>query len=513
MAPASGNRQRLRYGKLAAPSECADLYWGVNQPELADLTDARLTFLLLSSPEFEHVLGPKLDEIDWRNRTVGKGKKMGRPARWSARQLESVLLYRRVAGLESIKRTLERLHWDREALELLDLGERLPSRATLTRHQRQHFAKHERAQAYRELDRQLRQRVVQLPGFDQEARILGMDGSQHGTHFTAPIPERDNDGEYTGKFVNAGIEPGQPRAITAPTAGYVGGHGPKSGTGWQMVGVFTEHGTLVAWDISPVNEGERAAAARALEAYEREVLPFRDPETISVLTADGGFSSPLLRSRLQELRVVPNIHKASHKADANTGTSRARQLNDSWRVFQHPGKPHYSNWRANGHGEIRCDCGQAQLKSDIRASKSGYLTIATKGNCSNCGNVTITAGKWHSAQNPKRWVHSNEGESDLSVGNPLTFNDQLAKAYGADRFGFGESVHATIRRRFGMLKDESWMRDINEVEAEFAVAASAISVLLLERCQRQNGNGTEFDTEPAADRDLDPADAEMPVAA
>ena len=50
-----------------------------------------------------------------------------------------------------------------------------------------------------------------------------------------------------------------------------------------------------------------------------------------------------------------------------------------------------------------------------------------------------------------------------------------------DRYGFGESVHATMERRFGLLKDKSWSRSLTEVETEFAIAASAISVLLLER--------------------------------
>jgi hypothetical protein len=64
----------------------------------------------------------------------------------------------------------------------------------------------------------------------------------------------------------------------------------------------------------------------------------------------------------------------------------------------------------------------------------------------------------------------------------------LALEYGRDRFGFGESVHATINRRFGLLQDKSPMRDIVEVETEFAVAFSVVSVLLLEREARRQAD-------------------------
>jgi hypothetical protein len=42
-----------------------------------------------------------------------------------------------------------------------------------------------------------------------------------------------------------------------------------------------------------------------------------------------------------------------------------------------------------------------------------------------------------------------------------------------------------LERRFGLLKDKSWMRSKVEVETEFAIAASAISILLLERARRR----------------------------
>jgi hypothetical protein len=495
MAPAT-NKQRLRFGALPAPDPRADLHWGTKQPELRGLSDAQVAALLIGTPEFETVIGARLAKIDKRSQT-GNDKLQGRPCRWGARQLESVLVYRRVAGLETVKRTLERLNSDQEAHMLLGLGSELPSAATITRYLRQHFPGEERAALYRDLDRRLRQRVVALPGFDDEARKLGMDGSQHGTRYTAPIPERvkkRGEGgktkyEYTGRIVNGDKRKGERGAITAADAGYVGGNGPKSGKGWQFVGLFTEHGTLVSWDISPLNQSERPAAERVLDLYEAEILEHRGRQTISVCTADGGFSSPTIRSRLQSLRIAPNIHKASHRKDfAQPGeqTQNAGKRDKAWRPFVHPAKPHYANWEANGHAELRCQCGQGVRKRVFEVGRSGQLTIATKGQCSSCGNITITAGQWRRAQNPDRYVRSYKGEAnDPALGNPLTYHDKLSREYGKDRYGFGESVHATMERRFGLLKDKSWSRSLAEVETEFAIAAAAISVLLLERQARQ----------------------------
>jgi hypothetical protein len=491
MSVQSIGKRRKCWGRLPKPDARADLYWGVKQPELRGLTDGQLTALMIATPEFAEVIKPELDAVDERNRN-GYGNKNGRPSRWAALQLESILLYRRVAGLETIKRACERLHFDQEARQLLELGKTLPSRATITRYIRQHFDEDKRAALYRELDRALRQRVVQLPGFDQEARKLGMDGSQHGTRYTPPIPKVEKKNKPTGKFVNENILRGESGAITAPTAGYVGGNHPKSGKGWQLLGLFTEHGTLVAWDISPVNENEKKAAHRVLANYEAEVLPHRGTETLSVCTADGAFHSAALRQQLQELRIVPNIHKASHKIDfkqPDEQTANAAERNKTWLPFRHPHKPHYENWQGNGHAELLCSCDAGITKRVFEISKTGTLSIATKGHCPTCGDVTITAGQWRRADSSKYWTRCHRGnQPDPSLGNSLTFNDPLSREYGQDRYGFGESVHASIERRFGLLKDKSWMRDITEVETEFAIAASAISVLLLERDTRRQAS-------------------------
>jgi PAS domain-containing protein len=483
-------KERIRFGQLPVP-ERADLFWGLKRAELENVTDGLLTALIIATPEFDEVIGPMLEAIDRRNRTVGKGNNMGRPSRFTSLQLESFLLYRRMAGLSDIKKTRERLFFDREAQELLGFTSELPSLKTMSRYLRERLDASQRADLYCEVDKRLRRRVMQLPGFDEECRILGMDGSRQGTKFTAPIPEIVNK-KRTGKIVNGHIPQGEPGAVTAPTAGFVGGYHAKSGKGWQLLSLWSHHGTLLGWDISPLHEAETKAAERVLDSYEREVLPFREREEPSVLTADGAFNANRIREHLQEMLIVPNIHKASHKQVPNMPeeeTENAEERNKNWLPFKYPGCPHYSNWEANGHGEPRCQCGEGKTKRVIATGKS--LSLAIKCCCSTCGNITITSGQWRIAAKYNSYVRCSRGDApDYALGNSLTFNDPISRAYGEDRFGWNESLHSTLKSRFGLLEDDSPMRDITEVRTEFAITGAAISVLLLERAARQNSEGT-----------------------
>lgn len=55
--------------------------------------------------------------------------------------------------------------------------------------------------------------------------------------------------------------------------------------------------------------------------------------------------------------------------------------------------------------------------------------------------MTITVGQWRDSDG-KKWVRCyRDDQADLTLGNPLTFDDELSREYGEDRYGFGESVH------------------------------------------------------------------------
>lgn len=418
----------------------------------------------MERPEFEAVLGSTLDAVDHRNRT-GNDAQAGRPIRWRARDLEAVLLYRRYARFSTVKRALAHLSNSEDCVALLGTAEP-PSASTVSRYLRTHFEAVERAALLKALDQALVQSVCALPGFDDEARVLGMDGSKIETHYMPPwegIPEH---------------------RVTAPEAGWVGkSGGPKSGRGFQMVALWTERGTPLAWDISALSTSEYGAAERVLERYGTEILPHRNTGKPSVLTADGGFSSATIRSRCQSLGVVPNIHRASH-GDADRSVANAKRLATLRYQLNDGSRPHTANWHMNGHGELGCRCGHGRTERVV-TTRANKLTIATVGRCENCGTVTVTCGCWRPAQNPRRLVRASRREdADPFWGNPLTFHDPLARAYGEDRFGWNESLHSTLNSRFGLLKTRCWLRRLAQVEAEFASAFIGIHALLLERARR-----------------------------
>jgi hypothetical protein len=466
-------KRRLKWGALPQPAPQATLGWGKRRDELKGVTAAELTRMILGSDEFEQVLGPRLDEID--ARVTGK---RGHPVRWQARQLEAVLVYRRVSGLATVKRTRERLTFDKAGRLLLGFGEDIPSEPTVSRYIRKHFDEATRSELMKELERRLRFKVAQLPGFADEAKILGMDGSKVDIRYTPPIPEFDKKGKPTGRIVNED-------KITAPEAGFIGsGAGDHAGKGFQLVAVVTEHGTPLAWEISKLNQDEYSAGSRVLGSYEREILPRFADSHFSVLSADAGFHSNAIHRQLQSLRIVPNIHGASH-AERESSQANAAKLNRSREPLHDPLKPHYANWFVNGHYELNCQCGAGRVERSVKV-KNGRLQIATVGRCLSCGNVRVTAGNWRRVQNPTRWVRCMPGEiSDHSYfGNPLTFNDKVGQAYGDGRFSWGESFHATMSKRFGLLKENCWLRRKAEVETEFAIAFSAIHSLVMERQRR-----------------------------
>lgn len=461
-----GRPRRVNYGKLPRPAEKATLYWGMGKAGLRYLNRADIVRLVMSHDDFKDTVGRYLDETDRRHLTVG-GKAVGRCRVWSAWQLEAVLLFRRIAGKSTMKRAIIELKAHPRELETLGLPA-VPSLATISRYKKRNSDPVARELAYLELDRLLRDRVTDLPGFDEEARILGMDGSSHETHYTPPPSAK-----YEGEFA---------RTITAPDAGYRGGR--KAGKGWQLVSMMTEHGIVVAWELRPLNEGEKPIGVAVIESFALHVLPKRGKDTLSVCTCDGGFQSPRIHRALLDARIVPNIPNASHSSNP-TSVKSVRKKERSWLPFDHPREKHYSNWLISQLGEIMCVCAKGRTERGFQITKKGKLTVSTKGRCDECGDVTITAGVWRKAQNPDRIAFippEDRGAKVVAprIGNPLHFHDPVSQEYGCDRFGWNESLHSVLQKRFGLLK-KGWMKSAQEARTEFAVVFSTISVLLLKR--------------------------------
>ena len=81
-----------------------------------------------------------------------------------------------------------------------------------------------------------------------------------------------------------------------------------------------------------------------------------------------------------------------------------------------------------------------------------------------CGSITVTSGEWKLTQNPSTWkkitrtLKGDAEKADLLMGNPLTFNDSVAEAYGNQRFGHNEGRYGALATRFGLIDGKRWFR-------------------------------------------------------
>ena len=505
-SPVPGPRRRLKYGSLPVPVASCQVAYAKRRPELKGLTPAEATRLILDSPAFQAVVIPKLAALD----TERGG--YGREPLYSSLELESIFVYQRARGLRSVKEARAYLGGDHQAQQLLGFDrirrrarpgqarfcDTLPSESTLSRHRRR-FGEQARLEAYRELERRLRDELLTLPEIQEGARILDLDGSAILTHFTPPkLTKRRKDGRAR-EVTNAA-------QVTAPDAGYVPGNGPKSGSGWQLISMTTEQGMPLAWQVSPLHENEAQVASRVIDAYARDVLPHLDATKVGVLSADSAFARRDLRLKLRANGLVDNIHEVSH-ARRPTSEEKARKEDRRQIPIHDPLKPSYSNWFANGHRELFCRCRQGRTER-ITKLEGGRLTVATVGRCSNCGTIRITAGRWRLTQNPRRFVRCQPGEpGDESFGNPLTFHDPLASRYGTGRFGHQEGFHGQLVSRFQLLKGKRWFRRQAQAETDVAVVFSLMHVLALERHRRFSSSGQSSGLAPPG-----PPGAQAPTA-
>lgn len=148
---------------------------------------------------------------------------------------------------------------------------------------------------------------------------------------------------------------------------------------------------------------------------------------------------------------------------------------------------------------LYCVCGEYKLARRISRDKDGKAIVRVEGECRNCGSITITSGKWRTADKPKSFVRclpGQENEADWSFGNPFTFNDPTAKAFGRARFGHGEGFHGHLVTRFGLLKGKSWYRRREQAQLDFLMIFCSMHALAMEQRKRAKGEGRPVTTLP-----------------
>jgi hypothetical protein len=254
----------------------------------------------------------------------------------------------------------------------------------------------------------------------------------------------------------------------------------SDGHGFTMVAVSTSTGLPLSLRMVPLAVKDESEPDTALKMFREDwgrLRPFLDPG-IAVLTGDAAFKKQELRAEVRKHGIVENVHVASHGSGETNKRNQRRKDAQEWEIVGYP------NWKANGHRELSCRCGDYKLAKRVSLNKNGEAVVRTEGECKTCGPITITSGKWRAAYSPRRFVRCLPGEenaADFSFGNPLTFHDKTAKVFGRNRFGHNEGLHGTLVTRFGLLKHKHWFRRREQAELDFLMVFCSMHALAMEQ--------------------------------
>jgi len=103
-----------------------------------------------------------------------------------------------------------------------------------------------------------------------------------------------------------------------------------------------------------------------------------------------------------------------------------------------------------------------------------------------CGPIRITSGDWRRVQNPDGFVRINPMDkaslkhADLAFGNPLTYRDSRAVAYGRNRYAQGEGLHGSATTRWNLFKDKAYYRRLNQVRLDVLLTYCLMHGLAME---------------------------------
>jgi hypothetical protein len=477
-------KRRFRCGTTWPEPIKGDVPYANSRPELADLCLGEKVRIVMETPAWREVLKPILDALD------EERPKRGPKPSYSSEELESCLLYQRLAGVSTYAEARALLagdHGERDravlgfdkhrervgrSLHLVTSKEGVPSEATVWRHKNR-FGLDRHVAAYRVLFEALvREHFKEFPDqMSEEAQLVHWDGSALLTHYTSrERKKRRKDGTKEVKpptLVGGGF-----KRREMDNAG-------KDGDGFCMVAAVTQTGLPLVGRLTPLqaNEGKTTVAILKDE-WRRVVAPYLCDDKVRIMAGDGAYSGSNVRAAVHRAGFVPNTHTVSHaKRDRsldNAEDRRAARLEIRG----------CEDWHLNGLFELFCKCGRGKTYRRADKKKSGVFVedpvtgerrelpeavARLEGSCPDCESISLTAGHWrmyNSSKGVAKVQPGEEHETDWRVGNPLTFDDLVSKRYGKARYGHGEGFHGTLVTRFGLLKEKAWYRDRRQAERD-----------------------------------------------
>ncbi|MGH2852615.1 MAG: hypothetical protein ACRDLF_00265 [Solirubrobacteraceae bacterium] len=525
--PAGGEparKRRLRCGAFPEPLK-GDVPYAKSRPELAGMSLGEQVRIIMGTPAWHEVLRPILDALD-----KDRPKKGPKPS-YSSEELESCLLYQRMAGVATYAEARALLAGDRGARDRAVLGfdkardrvgrslrlvtsfEGVPSEATVWRHKRR-FGLDEHARAYRELfERLLEEHFEEFPKqMSEEARLVHWDGSVLLSHYSSD--ERVS--RATGEVKPPTLTGGDYRPRTKSNWG-------KDGHGFNLVACVTQTGLPLGAQLTPINVPEAKTAKGILEDdWRRIVAPYLEDDLVRVMAFDAAYSGGHMRKAVHRAGFVPNCHPVSHADRPRSMANADKKAKAKLKIRC------CKNWHLNGHHELFCACGQGKTMRRAEKKVNGEAVCRLEGSCPNCGPVSLTAGQWRLFGDGKTGKsvaemsgkeraedQANEPETaedeqaedeqaedqengkkkkkkkavtDWRIGNPLTYDDPLSAKYGSARFGHNEGWHGQLVSRFGLLKEKAWVRDRRQSERDLLQVFCAMHALAKEQRRRSGQN-------------------------
>jgi hypothetical protein len=501
-------RRSPRSSALPPPPQDRTLDYALSREELRDIEPGEVVLATEELEGFKKVVLPALEAADEARLTPREGekKRRGRAPSYTAIDYWRMEMLRRVLASHSTQATRDWLTTDKAARtrELLGFDKRrahyggkpkkwmdgVPSDGWMSDFRTKWLSEDSVADLMQKLERwALAEKMAKVPGMREECRVLYADGSKLETHGTAPKLKKDEDGNVIA-VLNAykkGRDGLLVRAITAPEAGYVsdrGGNADHSGHGWNIIMVMSSKGTVLAHHNVPLHAGETTTLREMVPEVGQTLEMLGDEPELRVMSTDAAFHSHETRAALRTIGVIENTHLTSH---ARTASAERDAENRENRLYPIKGKP---NWHLTGHRELRCACGKGKTSRMVRISKkTGVATARLKGECDTCKGIVLTSGEWRRHRSEDRTLvkclsHEHE-DIEWDIGNPLTYKDPLARAYGRGRFNGQEGAFGSqFTQRFKMLKSKRWFYRQSQVDLEVAAVITITHALSLERWRR-----------------------------
>lgn len=519
--------RRKRWGRWPQPPQKGkyQVPHARNAPYLRGLDDGELTAIIVSSRAWQETIKAYCDELDSRKHDSGPDPIYAAWEYEAFLTFQRVCGYRDFAAAHrratgdggSSFRYLIGLDYPRDPLREVrprkyQLGKAyrrtmdgVPSTSAMSRH-RERIDEETSLRLWCEcLRRLIRDHIIEFPDFAAEAALAGIDGIVAKSIHTAALYHKKTGEVTNASRITKDFEGGANMGKDLPRS--------KRTRGGYLVVVPATLASRCVLGVPHVEAcpgAESPAGRRLIEReLEQNVKPYVNWDAPGVIVMDGAYFALLNFRAAYRAGYIPQIHNVAHprgglkalglnpdgtsteaeepdddelSGDASvehmlredvelvdippkftkTRDNYLDQLDTQWPVKGSPG------WYVNGLREVWCIHGVQATSARAGLRADGSATSAVVGRCDTCGPICITAGTKRVASGMVVDVLTDDpaavAEADWSIGNPLTYNNPKAQAYGAARFANLEGLLGNVKSRYNVFTSRNRCLRLNQMK-------------------------------------------------